>query len=84
MAKTWIVLDASGKVYGIHTWGGAEPPDHCPIAAPEGGQSMVLDDAAALINLIKAGQEVTVVSDKLMVSGAHVGTIINGKVVLLS
>ena len=78
------MLDKDGKVYGTAKWGGDNPPEHCPIAAPPGGQAIALDDeeAGLLIGLAKGGQDVRIVDGAVTVDGVTIGTLTDGKVVL--
>jgi len=80
--KAWIVIDAGGKIYGTHTWGSDDPPAACPITAPVGGQAISVDDADALVSLVKGGQQITIIDGEIRVNGTPIGTITDGKVVL--
>jgi len=82
--KAWIVLDKDGKVLATHAWGADNPPEHCPVAAPPGGQTIAMDDeeATLLIGLAKGGQELRIVDGTIQVDGTTIGTLADGKVVL--
>jgi hypothetical protein len=84
MKKAYVIFDKDGIVFATHSWEGENPPEECPIATPEGGSAVAMEqgDANLLMGLPKGGQRLTVIRNGIFLDGVPVGTIVDGKVEL--
>jgi len=84
MKKAYIILDKDGIVFATHSWGGDNPPEECPVAAPPGGSTVAMEqgEANTLIGLARGGQKLSVVNEEIRVDGTPIGSIVDGKIVL--
>jgi len=69
MGKGFAVLDADGVITGTIVWGGENPPGHCPLEIPEGGNFIELepDKARHVQELAKRGEKATLVNGEVVI-----------------